>query len=298
MPDLADLFPGFAAHWIDTDAGKIFARSTGSGPPLVLLHDFPQTLVMWHRLAPALAQRFTIVVMDLRGYGWSAVPRSQDGTLYTKRAMGRDVLAVMEKLGHVRFRIVGHDRGARVAYRLALDHPGNVVKLALLDVEPTSETWRRIEAGGFDAPHWNFLARPEPEPEVEISEGPNSYFEGLMTKWSQAKSLAAFDQRALAHYRAGWGDPLRIHAFCEDYRAGASADRDTDEESLDVHARIVCPVQILWSSSYLSGDNGETPLDVWRRTFAPNAVGQMIESGHFLAEENPDATGKALLGFL
>src|SRR5712664_733012 len=121
MPDLADLFPGFSSEWINTKSGRIFARVGGNGPPLLLLHGFPQTHVMWHRVAPQLAERFTVVAMDLRGYGWSSAPRSQTGTLYSKRAMGRDVVAVMEHLGYVRFRVVGHDRGARVAYRLALD---------------------------------------------------------------------------------------------------------------------------------------------------------------------------------
>lgn len=294
MSDLADLFPGFEAHWIDTDAGKIFARSHGSGPPLVLLHGFPQTHVMWHALAPVLAERFTVVAMDLRGYGWSAVPHSEGGTLYTKRAMGRDVVAAMEKLGHIRFGIVGHDRGARVAYRLALDHPGCVQKLALLDIEPTVEVWRQIEDGTHAAAHWQALARPEPEPENEIGPDPDAYFEGLMTKWSGGKSLAAFDPRALAHYRAAWNPPDRIHAFCEDYRAGATADRDADQEQLEAKTTIGCPVHLVWGTGYL----GKDVLESWRRTFAPDASGQQIELGHFVAEENVTAVRDALLGFL
>ena len=142
MSDFTDLFPGFASHWIDTQAGRIFARSKGDGPPLILLHGFPQTHAMWHRVAPVLARRFHVVAMDLRGYGWSSAPDSEAGAEYTKRRMGEDVIAVMGALGHVRFRVVGHDRGARVAYRLALDHPGHLESLALLDVLPTSEVWR------------------------------------------------------------------------------------------------------------------------------------------------------------
>jgi haloacetate dehalogenase len=298
MPDLADLFPGFASHWIDTDAGKIFARSGGSGPPLLLLHGFPQSHVMWHRLALRLAEKFTVIAMDLRGYGWSSVPRSETGTLYSKRAMGRDVIAVMERLGHIHFRLVGHDRGARVAYRLALDHPGCIEKLALLDIEPTIEVWRQIEAQNHLAVHWPWLARPQPEPENEIASHADEYFEGLMAKWSKAKSLATFDRRALAHYRAAWNDPLHIHAFCEDYRAGASIDRDADEDSLATKTRIGCPVSVLWGSGFLPRAGDESVLDVWRRTFAPRAEGQMIEAGHFIAEENPAATAAALLTFL
>ena len=213
MSDLNDLFPGFASHWIDTQAGRIFARSHGSGPPLLLLHGFPESNVMWHRIAPALAAKFSVVLMDLRGYGWSDAPRSKGGALYSKRAMGEDVITVMEALGHVRFRMAGHDRGGRVAYRLALDHPGRAERLALLDIMPTAEQWTLIRGDASIAPHWPFLALPEPQPETEIARGANSYFEGLMTQWTAAKSLRPFDARAIAHYRAAWGDPARIHAF-------------------------------------------------------------------------------------
>jgi haloacetate dehalogenase len=204
----------------------------------------------------------------------------------------------MERLGHIHFRLVGHDRGARVAYRLALDHPGCIERLALLDIEPTIEVWRQIEAQIHVAVHWPWLARPQPEPENEIAAHADEYFEGLMAKWSKAKSLASFDRRALAHYRAAWSDPLHIHAFCEDYRAGASIDRDADEDSLATKTRIGCPVSVLWGSGFLPRAGNESVLDVWRRTFAPRAEGQMIEAGHFIAEENPTATAAALLSFL
>ena len=146
MPDLADLFPGFASHTASTDAGRIFARVGGSGPPLVLLHGFPETGAMWHRIAPALAETFTLVIPDLRGYGWSSAPASHGGSAYTKRVMGADIVALMEDLGHASFRFAGHDRGARVAYRLALDQPGRIERLALLDIVPTVAVWRAREA--------------------------------------------------------------------------------------------------------------------------------------------------------
>ncbi len=298
MSDLADLFPGFASRYVDAPAGRVFARVGGSGPPLVLVHGFPETMAMWHHLAPALAERFTVVLVDLRGYGWSAVPASRGGEAYTKRIMGTDVVAVMEALGHARFAFAGHDRGARVGYRLALDHPGRLSRLALLDILPTAEVWRQIEAGTDTSPHWLTLAGPEPAPEQAFGRDPHASFAGLMARWTATGTLDAFDPRALAHYRAGWNEPSRIHALCEDYRAGAGADRQADEADLAAGRSITIPVHVLASTRYLQGGGGEPALDVWRRSFAPDATGDAIESGHFLAEENPGATLKSLLAFL
>lgn len=298
MTDLADLLPGFESHWIDTGAGRIFARSKGAGTPLVLLHGFPQTMAMWHRVAPALAEKFAVVAIDLRGYGWSSAPDSDGGAEYAKRVMGEDVVAVMEALGHIHFHVVGHDRGARVGYRLALDHPGRVTKLALLDILPTVEVWKNVRAGVTASAHWAYLSRPAPAPETEIARDPVAYFEGLMAKWTLAQSLAAFDPRALAHYRAGWGDRSRIHAMCEDYRAGATLDLAADEADLAAGRKILCPTLTLTGDFYLTRGAGEAPVDVWRRTFAPKAEGAMVAGGHFVAEEAPAETTKALLGFL
>ena len=228
-----DLFPGFESHWIDTEVGRAFARSKGDGPPLVLLHGFPQTHVMWHRLAPTLAETYRVVCMDLRGYGWSSAPKGDAAhETYSKRAMGRDVVTVMEALGAVRFAVVGHDRGARVGYRLALDHPGRVERLSLLDILPTAYVWGQMKAGKVPPAHWAFLSQPSPKPEDEIGADPVSYFEGLMKKWSASGDLSAFDHRALAAYRNGFNEPSRIHAFCEDYRAGATRDIEADEADL------------------------------------------------------------------
>jgi haloacetate dehalogenase len=296
----ADLFPGFESHWIDSDEGRIFARSGGDpqSEPLVLLHGFPQSHLMWARMAGELAKRFHVVAMDLRGYGWSSAPRSKNGAAYSKRAMGADVVRVMQKLGHVRFRVVGHDRGARVGYRLALDQPGRVEKLVLLDILPTMEVWRNIKAGVTPAAHWAFLSKPEPAPENEIARiGPNSYFEGLMQAWTQDQSLRAFGAAALSEYRNAWGDTSRIHAFCEDYRAGAQQDLAADEADLEARCTIEAPVCVLSGSFFLTA--GPRPaLDVWRDTFAPHAMGAQIKSGHFLAEENAPYTLAALLAFL
>lgn len=296
-----DLFPGFDSHWIDGEAGRLFARSAGSGEPLVLLHGFPQTHAMWHRIAPELARTHAVVCMDLRGYGWSSAPRGDGGrSTYAKRTLARDVIAVMEKLGHVRFGVVGHDRGARVGYRLALDQPGRVTRLALLDILPTFAMWRQIEAGTVSAEHWEFLSRPEPEPERAIGQDPLPYFEGLLKKWSRSGDLSAFDPRALELYRQSCNEPNRIHAFCEDYRAGAGVDREADEADLAAGRTVECPAFVIWGDYLTRGATtvSDTPLDVWRMSFAPDASGRAVDAGHFLAEEDPAGTLAALRGFL
>lgn len=296
MPDLADLFPGFESHWIDTEAGRIFARSGGSGPPLVLLHGFPQTHVEWHRIAPDLAKRFTLILPDLRGYGWSAVPRSEKGEAYSKREMAKDVVELMEKLGHVRFRIAGHDRGGRVAYRLALDHPGRVEKLAVLDIIPTADMWRGMNAArALQVYHWSFLAQPKPLPETLISKAPRDFIELTLASWTAAKTLDAFDPRALTHYRVFFSDPARVHACCEDYRAGATLDRAHDEADLAAGRRIGAPLLALWGAAGIPA-SGASPLDVWRN-WCDDVQGLAMQSGHFLPEEDPEATRDALLAF-
>ncbi|MGH6683303.1 MAG: alpha/beta fold hydrolase [Pseudolabrys sp.] len=297
MPDLADLFPGFASHWIDTSAGKIFARGGGNGPPLLLLHGYTETSVMWHRVAPALAQRFTLAIPDLPGYGWSEVPEAdKDHAPYDKRSMAKSMVEVMEKLGHVRFRMAGHDRGGRVAYRLTLDHPGRVERIATLDIVPTSEMWASMDANmAMKVWHWPFLAQAYPLPEMLISKAPVQYLEWKLASWTKAKNLSAFDPRALEHYRASFSDPLRIHAQCEDYRAGYGADRLNDEADRAAGKTIVCPFQALWGGVGIANETGG-PLAIWKK-WAPQATGQPIDSGHFLAEENPDATIEALLDF-
>ena len=221
MSDLADLFPGFASHWIDTSVGKIFARSGGSGPPLLCLHGYPQTNVMWHQVAPELARHYTLIIPDLPGYGRSDAPESKpDHAPYTKRAMAAVMIEVMEALGHARFDLAGHDRGGRVAYRLALDHPGRLNRLATLDIVPTLVMWEAMNAKlAMRAWHWTFLAQPAPLPELMLGKAANEYFDLLAEKWL-AGNAKAFDARAIAHYRASFTDPPRIHASCEDYRAG------------------------------------------------------------------------------
>jgi haloacetate dehalogenase len=295
MSDLADLFPGFASHWIDTSVGRMFARAGGSGPPLLCLHGYPQTHVMWHRVAPALARHFTLVLPDLPGYGWSAVPEAKaDHAPYTKRAMADVMIEIMEGLGHARFRLAGHDRGGRVAYRLALDHPGRLISLATLDIVPTWSMWHTFDAKlAMRAWHWTFLAQPAPLPELLLGKAANEYFDLLTAKWLAGKK-DAFDARALAHYRASFTDPLRIHTSCEDYRAGQSTDVAYDEADRKTGNKIACPMLALWGAGGLPRDLD--PLAVWRE-WATNVQGAAIDCGHFLCEEAPDATAKALIEF-
>jgi haloacetate dehalogenase len=296
-----DLFPGFTEHVVETENGRAFARAGGDGPPVILLHGFPQTHACWHKVAPALAETHRVVCLDLRGYGRSAAPPGDPGhETYSKRAMGRDVAAVMRVLGHERFAVVGHDRGARVGYRLALDRPDCVHRLALLDILPTFEVWRKIEAGKAPAAHWDLLARPFPQPEEQIARDPVPFFDELFKRWTGDGTLDAFDPRALADYRAVMGEADHVHAFCEDYRAGATLDRQADEADFSAGRTIACPVLTLWGEFYLTRPNPgeETTCDVWRRTFAPQATGAQVDSGHFLAEEDPSGTLAALRRFL
>jgi haloacetate dehalogenase len=291
---LADLFPGFASHFIDTKAGRIFARSGGSGPPLLLLHGYPQTHAQWHNIAAGLAQSFHVVLMDLRGYGASFVAAGEAGAFYTKRLMAEDAIEVMQALGYAQFNIAGHDRGGRVAYRLALDHPEYVLRLAVLDIVPTAMQWRHMDAeAAMRVYHWMFLAQPAPFPETLIGGAPVYYLEHTLKSWSAPKTLDFIDPAALAHYRASFTQPDRLHASCEDYRAGATLDRSYDEADLAAGKKISQPLLVLWGTRGLPGG---APLDIWRQ-FAVDVQGQKIDSGHFLPEENPQATLAALLEF-
>jgi haloacetate dehalogenase len=255
----------------------------------------------------ALWKGFRVVALDLRGYGWSSVPEVEaDHAQMSKRAMARDVVAVMAELGHARFAVVGHDRGARVAYRLVLDHPGRVTRLALLDIVPTATMWARMDAGfAMKTYHWLFLAQPAPMPERLIARGPDEWLDHTLASWTKAKDLSAFGKRALAHYRAFFAVPERIAATCEDYRAGATIDRALDEADLAGTRRIDVPTLVLWGTAGIpAGPTGSDPeagpLAAWGPFMAPGTPldGAGIDAGHFLAEEAPDATTERLLAFL
>ena len=296
--NLADLFPGFDSDTIPTRGANIFCRVAGDGPPVVLLHGYPQTGVMWHRIAPTLAETHRVVIPDLRGYGWSSAPRSDDEhAVYSKREMAKDVTDVMEALGHVRFAVVGHDRGARVTYRLALDEPGRVSRLAVLDIVPTHAMWTGLDMDmAMTIYHWMFLAQPEPLPETLIGKAPVDYIDHTIASWTKAGDLSGFDRRALDHYRAFFSVPERLHATCEDYRAGATYDFQADSEDFDAGNKITCPLLALWGQHGIPGKT-DGPLGIWRQ-WATDVRGAPIDAGHFLPEENPKATLDALLPFL
>jgi haloacetate dehalogenase len=290
-----DLFPGFESLWIDGPEGKIFARAGGSGALVILLHGFPQTHACWRHIAPRLAKTHRVIMPDLRGYGWSAAPHG-DAATYAKRAMGEDVLAILDHVGAVRSHIIGHDRGARVAYRFALDHPGRAISLALLDILPTFHVWNAIDSGKAPAAHWGFLAQSAPGPETEIAKDPTGYVDGLMAKWTKAGNLKPFAD-ALRSYHDSASVPERIAAYCNDYRAGATLDRVADEADLAANKTVDCPTLVLWGDFYLTGSEPDL-LGIWQRSFTPRATGRMLDAGHFLAEEAPDETAHALLAFL
>lgn len=296
--DLPELFPGFERRTFTTRGAEIFARIGGSGAPLVLLHGYPQTHAMWHRMAPELAKHFTLVMLDLRGYGSSSVPAdAPDHFSYSKRAMAQDVCDVMDTLGHRRFLVCGHDRGGRVAYRLALDAQDRVERLAVLDIVPTFDMWHRLTPQlALKTFHWTFLAQPAPWPERMIGVDPLAWLEAKVGDWNGIGGVSVFTPEALAHYRAFFAQPERLHATCEDYRAGASYDLRADEADRAAGKKIGCPVLALWGKVGIPGKT-DGPLAIWR-TWCDNVEGRAINCGHFLAEEAPDETLAALLPFL
>jgi haloacetate dehalogenase len=286
---------------IDTGEVSIAVRRAGTGPAVLLLHGFPQTSLMWRAVVPLLADRFTVVCADLRGYGNSGCPASTaDHMPYSKRAMARDLVVVMDELGFERFAVVGHDRGGRVAYRMALDHPGRVQRLGVLDVVPIDIAWARADdrlALAFWP--WSLLAQPEPLPERLVGAAPDAVLDhALSAAWGTP--AAVFDGAARAEYLAQLQDPERLHAICEEYRAAATVDRDHDAADRRAGRRITCPVLALWSATgplgaWYADDGG--PLELWR-ALAPAVTGAAVDGGHFFAEEHPRGTAEALAAFL
>jgi haloacetate dehalogenase len=277
------ILDGFAATDVHTPAGaRVRVRIAGSGPPVVLLHGYPQTSAMWHLVAPALARDHTVVLADLRGYGDSVPPpgAEHDVAAFGKRAMAAEVVAVMGELGFARFAVVGHDRGARCAYRLALDHPEVVTALGVLDILPTADAFARVDAAfARGAWHWFFLAQPGDLPERLIAVDPDAFF--------LRATDGIFASEARAAYRAAYSRPEVVHAMCQDYRAGATVDVADDEADRGVRS-IACPTLVLWGRH---GPLGRVPdvLPVWR-AWAPAADGHALDCGHYVAEERPDET--------
>jgi len=281
---------GFDTTTVDTGATRILVRHAGSGPPLLLLHGHPQTHAMWHAVAPTLAEDFTVVCADLRGYGDSGKPPSTDDhEPYSKRAMAHDHLAAMAHLGFERFAVAGHDRGGRCAYRLALDHPERVTRLAVLDIVPTGEVFVRADREfGLGYYHWFFLAQPAPLPERMIAADPDAYY-----RFHESGEI--FDAQALAEYRRFAADPDAIHAMCEDYRAGATLDYWHDLADRGRKRKIACPVLALWGARWHVHDWYDV-LAVWRE-WADDVRGRALDCGHYLPEERPDETLAELRAF-
>ncbi len=286
------LFPGFASRRVQTGGTEIFLRTGGSGPPLLLLHGYPQTHVIWHKIAPALARNFTLVMPDLRGYGDSGKPESDAAhSPYSKRAMAQDMVEVMAALGFVRFRLAGHDRGARVAHRLARDHAARVEKLAVLDIAPTlhmyETTDRRFATAYY---HWFFLIQPAGFPERLIGADPGFYLQSKLGAWGKAGGAIAPEARA--EYLRCFSKPETIHASCEDYRASAGIDLEHDRQDT---GKLPMPLLALWGAQGFVGGAYDV-LATWRQV-ADDVRGQPVPGGHFLPEEAPEETLAALLAF-
>jgi haloacetate dehalogenase len=288
------VFEAFEQFDVEVSGTTIHGRRGGTGPPLLLLHGIPETHLMWHRVAPALAEEFTVVATDLRGYGGSGTPASSaDHAPYAMRALAGDQVEVMERLGYPRFAVAGHDRGARCAYRLAIDHPAAVTSLAVLDIVPTAEAFRCADQE-FSLGYWvwTFLAAPYPVPERLIAGSPATFVDHMLDSWSRDREV--FPPEIRDAYCAQFQDPDKLHAICEQYRAAATLDVAHDEIDRGMR-RLRCPVLALWSGDG-PVDSWYEPLTVWRQ-WADEVRGGPVRAGHFLPEETPEEISAALSRF-
>jgi haloacetate dehalogenase len=284
----------FTTQRLRTQGAEIHCVHGGKGPPLLLLHGYPQTHMIWHAVAPVLAQQFHVICPDLRGYGDSSKPPgAPNHANYSKRVMAQDMVDLMRQLGYERFAVAGHDRGARVAHRLALDHPARISAACVMDIAPTLHMFDHTDqafATGYY--HWFFLIQPDGLPEHLIGLDPDYYLTEKLKRW--AAPGAAFSPRAVAEYSRCFSDPATIHASCEDYRAAASIDLEHDRA--DRHRRIGCPLLVLWGSRGFVHRSYDL-LAVWR-DYADDVQGFALDCGHFLPEEAPAAVIDALRDFL
>lgn len=288
-------FEGFSSSSVSVEGVRISYAAGGSGPPVLMLHGFPQNRAMWARVAPKLARQYTVVCADLRGYGDSAKPKClPDNSNYSFRALANDQVGLMLHLGFDRFHLVGHDRGGRTGHRMALDHPNAVQTLTVMDIVPTyamfMDTNRQVAASYW---HWYFLQQPEPFPERLIGNDPDFFYETCLLGWGATK-LSDFDQEMLEEYRRSWRDPAMIHASCSDYRAAASIDLEHD--TADLERKIECPTLVFYGSSGQMGQLFDIPAE-WRKRCA-NTVDTSLPGGHFFVDQFPDETAKILSDFL
>jgi haloacetate dehalogenase len=291
---------GFESRRVETAQGGVFVHKAGLGPPLLLLHGFPQTSLMWRDIGPMLASHFTVVAVDLPGYGASDCPPADEqghGSM-SKRAMATTLIETMAALGHDRFAVAGHDRGGRVAYRMALDHAEVVTRLAVLDIIPTFEVWDRADAR-LALAFWPFslLAQPAPLPERLIAAAPEAIVDNALDEWGSPPET--FPRAVREAYAAALRDPAQIHAICEEYRAAATVDREHDRADLQAGRQVDCPLLALWSAhgglaSWYEEAGG--PLGIWRR-WARDVRGHSVDGGHFFPEEKPEATAGLLREF-
>jgi haloacetate dehalogenase len=292
------VFEGFETRRLGVERGEIHARVGGDGPPLLLLHGWPESHLMWHAAAPLLAERFTVVATDLAGYGASLRPApADDHAPHAKRALAADQVQAMAALGFDSFLVAGHDRGGRVAYRMALDHPERVTRLAVLDIVPTAEVWERADATfALGYWHWGFLAQPAPLPERLIAGDPDVVFDAAR-RIGLGVADGRYPDEVMAAYRAAFDDPGAIEGMCEDYRAGATADRAHDGADREAGRRVACPTLALWGRrGALELFYGDV-LDVWR-PWCEDVVGHGVDASHFLVEDRPEETAAELAAFL
>jgi len=287
----------FTAVHIETGDTSIFVRSSGSGPPILLLHGFPQTHLMWRGVAPLLAREFTVVCADLRGYGQSGCPSSGvDHAPYAKREMAQDMVVVMQRLGFQRFSVAGHDRGGRVAYRMALDHPDHIERLAVLDVLPVETVWQRANAEfALGYWPWSLLAQPAPLPEKVLIASAEAIVDTALGRWGTSSEI--FPPEVRAAYIEGLREPDHAHAICEEYRAAADIDRVHDRGDHEAGRKIRAPALALWSAQGpLDNWYAEGPVALWHE-WADDVRGHAFNGGHFFPEQAPEQTARALGGF-
>jgi haloacetate dehalogenase len=294
------VFEGFESLTIGVGDASVFIRRGGNGPPVLLLHGFPETHVMWHRVSPILAEDFTVVCADLPGYGSSGKPTpAADHAPHAKQAMAAALARAMDAIGFARFSVAGHDRGGRVAHRLALDHPDRVERLAVLDIIPTDEVFRRVdERALLSFWPWSLLAQAEPLPERLISGDPGAVVDDALANWGS--NPGSFPPAVVAAYTAALRDPATVHAICEEYRAAATIDRATDAEDRDAGRRVEVPTLVLWSRDGALDEwyaDAGGPLGIWGR-WATDVRGHAIAGGHFFPEQNPAETAAELRSFL
>ena len=286
------MFEGFRKKFVKVNKGKIFCRIGGKGPPILLLHGYPQTHVMWHKTANKLAKSFTIIVADIRGYGSSFVLKSDKKHLnYSKREMAKDMVQLMDKLGFKKFFIAGHDRGGRVAHRMARDFRKKVIAMSVLDICPTLDMYEQTEKNFAKAYfHWFFLIQPKWLPERMIISDPRKWMKNCLDKWSGNNKFGKVEKIYLKSFQ----QKKRIHATCEDYRASATIDLEHDKK--DRKKLLNIPIQVLWGSNGVVGKQFNS-LKIWRKYTKNKVYGAGIKSGHFIPEQNPQETIKHLKNF-